>query len=291
VRKFVLPFLLVAVTGIGFSGVNPVPAQAQDADKLAAVVQKGLEYCRRLDKAALDFICTEYVEEAVNRASRPSATAVTLNMTGETYIKPAPVDSFKTTYYLYDYQFVRKGKEVKERRDLMEKDGEKVPQANAATATKHFKFRDILFGASILLGEGAAVKYEYSLVGEGKIQGDAVVVVACAARPEYAGKTLTGRASVRVRDGAVLKIDWDPESFSGYDEVLSIAEWLGMAPKIQSSTEFGIEKNGVRFPSLDVTEEAYTAGSKSRFVRSTTTIKYKDYKFFTVETNIDIKRP
>jgi hypothetical protein len=25
--------------------------------------------------------------------------------------------------------------------------------------------------------------------------------------------------------------------------------------------------------------------------RSTTTIKYKDYKFFTVETNIDIKRP
>lgn len=26
-------------------------------------------------------------------------------------------------------------------------------------------------------------------------------------------------------------------------------------------------------------------------VRSTTTIKYKDYKFFTLETNIDIKRP
>ncbi len=286
-----LVFLLAVITGFGISSPAPAPSQAQDTDKLAAVVQKALDYCRRLDKAALDFICTEYVEEEVNRASRPSATAVTLNIYGGTYIKPPPPDSFKTTYYLYDYQFIRKGTEVKERRDLMEKDGEKVPKTDAATETKHFKFRDILFGPSLLLGESAGLKYEYKLAGEGKIKGDSVLIVGCAARLEYAGKTLTGRASIRVRDGAVLKIDWDPESFSGYDEVLALAEWLRMAPKIQSATEFGIEKNGVRFPSLDVTEEAYTAGGKSRFIRSTTTIKYKDYKFFTVETNTDIKRP
>jgi len=288
-RKFVL--FLIAVAGLGLPGTSSVPAKSPDSDKLAAVVQKALDYCRRLDKTALDFICTEYVEEEANRASRPSATAVTLDIRGGTYIKPPPPDSFKTTTYLYDYQFIRKGKDVKERRDLMEKDGEKVPATDAATETKHFKFRDILFGPSLLLGEGTALKYEYSLAGEGKIKGDPTVVVACAAQPAFAGKTLTGRASVRVKDGAILKIDWDAESFSGYDEVLSVAERLHMAPKIQSSTEFGIEKNGVRFPSLDVTEEAYTSGSKSKFIRSTVTVKYKDYKFFTVETNIDLKRP
>ena len=288
-KRFVL--LLAAVLGVRISGAYPAPVQTPDADKFSAVVQKALDYCRRLDKAALDFICTEYVEEAVNQASRPAATAVTLNIMGGTYIKPAPPDAFKTTYYLYDYQFIRKGGEVKERRDLMEKDGAKVAKADAAPETKHFKFRDILFGASVLLGEGAAPKYEYTLAGESKIQGDPIVVVACAARPELAGRELTGQASIRVRDGAVLKIDWDPESFGGYEEVLAVAEGLRMTPKIRSSTEFGVEKNGVRFPSLDVTEEAYTAGGKSKFVRSTTTIKYKAYKFFTVETNVDIKQP
>jgi hypothetical protein len=61
-----------------------------------------------------------------------------------------------------------------------------------------------------------------------------------------------------------------------------------MEPKVQSYTEFGIEKNGVRFPTYDFTEEAYTGGGKSLFVRSTTAVKYKSYKFFTVETQIEI---
>lgn len=289
-REFLF-ILLILISGMPASG----PArQTPEEAKLAGILVKAQDYCRRLDKAALDFICTEYVEEEVNRASGPKVTTVTAPPVvmgdGKMRAVPAPVDSFRTTYYLYDYQFIRKGTEVTERRDLMEKNGKKISREDAVPETKHFKFRDILFGASQLLGEGALPRHDYQIVKDDKIKGEPVVVIACAPKAEFAGKILAGRASVRAGDGAVLRIDWDPASFGAYSEVLAVAEKFKMDPAVKSFTEFGMEKNGVRFPSRDVTEEAYGTG-RFKFIRSTTSIQYKGYKFFTVETETGIRLP
>lgn len=275
--------------------VSMAARQSQDEAKLAGILVKAQDYCRRLDKAALDFICTEYVEEEVNRASGPSVTAVQPGFTAwggkdVTRVIPAPTASFRTSTYLYDYQFIRKATEVTERRDLLEKNGKKISREDAVPETKHFKFRDILFSAAQLLGESAAARHEYKLDKEDKIKGEPVMVIVCTPKAEFAGKVLSGRASVRAKDGAVLKVDWDPESFGAYGEVLAVAEKYKMAPAVTSFTEFGMEKNGVRFPSRDVTEEAYGSG-RSKFIRSTTTIQYKGYKFFTVETETGIRTP
>jgi hypothetical protein len=62
-----------------------------------------------------------------------------------------------------------------------------------------------------------------------------------------------------------------------------------MAPAIKSETQFGVERNGLRFPSLDKTEEVYKSGTMT-FMRSSTTVKYTDYKFFTVETTYKVGR-
>ena len=48
--------------------------------------------------------------------------------------------------------------------------------------------------------------------------------------------------------------------------------------------------NGVRFPSLDFTEEAYINAGGNKFVRSEARVLYRDYKFFTVETETTIKK-
>jgi hypothetical protein len=114
-------------------------------------------------------------------------------------------------------------------------------------------------------------------------------VVACEARPSTVGRVLTGRAWVRRADGAVLRIVWDPESFSSYQDVLTVAGELKMSPAITSETEFGVERNGLRFPSLDKTDEVYKKGSMT-FTRSYTTVKCTDYKFFTVETTYEVGR-
>jgi hypothetical protein len=288
-------FLLGAMMSFAPSTATP-PRQSQEEAKLAGILQKAQEYCRRLDRAALDFVCREDVEEEVNKASGPTATTVSAPPPvvmggGRMLAAPAPVDSFNTTSYLYDYQFIRKGTEVTERRDLLEKSGKKVNKADAAPETRHFKFRDILFGASQLLGESATARHDYKIAKDDKIKGEAVIIITCLPKAEFAGKILSGRAWVRAKDGAVLKIEWDPESFGSYSEVLVVAEKFHMAPAIKSFTEFAMEKNGVRFPSLDVTEEAYSGGGSSKFIRSTTTVKYKSYKFFTVETETGIRTP
>jgi hypothetical protein len=56
-----------------------------------------------------------------------------------------------------------------------------------------------------------------------------------------------------------------------------------MTPRIVLTSDYGIEKNGIRFPSRYTVQETYARGVR-RFQRSETTVVYDQYKFFTVET-------
>jgi hypothetical protein len=283
------------------------PAPQQGQDPAAAILHKAQEYCRRLDRAVLDFACREEVMEEVNIREHPPATTIIPppeNWGGTTpkmMVIPAPPDSFRSYTYVYNYLFIRRGGSVQERRDrtdvdrgpaiqerrdLAETNGRKTVKTDAVPETKHFKFRDIAFGPSALLGEGAADKFIYSTVKTKKMKGATAILVDCAPRPENEGKLLSGRAWIREKDGAVLRIEWNPESFGSYGEVMGVANRYKMTPRVESWTEFGEEKNGICFPSLDRTEEAYSGGGSMLFVRSKTTIRYKDYKFFMVEVEV-----
>ena len=88
----------------------------------------------------------------------------------------------------------------------------------------------------------------------------------------------------------MLRIEWDPATFGSYENILARAEGYKAVPEVRSYTEFGVEKNGLRFPSLDVTEEAYRDAGGKLFVRSRTSVVYRDHKFFTVETRSDFKK-
>lgn len=268
---------------------------AGDDQNINSFLGKARKYCLRLDKAALDFVCREEVKERANIRKGPAGTAVVPGVTGLatdsgrlTTIAPPP-EKYKTTTCVYDYQFIRKGGDVRERRDLIIKDGEEVARKDVPIETRHFRFRDILFGPSLLVGESAAADHIYEVLKKEKVKGQEAAVIICKARPERAGECLTGRAWVRLTDGAILRISWDPESFEGYQEVLAVAREIKMSPALKSETEFGIERNGLRFPTLDKTEETYKSGTMS-FMRSMTTVRYTAYKFFTVETDYEISR-
>jgi hypothetical protein len=272
-------------------------AGAQKAESLDAVLEKARAYCRRLDQAALDFTCQEEVKEQINAFGRPQGPTIrtlgTNQMAGASVmnVQPAPPESFITTTYLYDYQYIRKASDVRERRDLLKRNGEDIQESDTRIKTLHFKFADIFFGPSVLLGTDAAAKHIYRLIETEKIKGQPAAVIDCGPRGIGGERPLSGKAWVRLADGAVLKIEWDPETFGRYSEVLAVADKFKMKPKIKSVTEFGAERNGLRFPSLDVTEEVYKGGGASIFTRAVVTAKYTDYKFFTVETATEIRRP
>lgn len=288
-KFFVVFCCLASMDLVAFASLQ---TKAKDQD-ISAIVESARKYIDRLDKAALSFVCSEKVIEESNTRRRPSGTTVVggadyLGRPQGLSIRGAQAESFNVMTSFYNYMYARKGGTITEKRDLLKKSGDEIEQKDAPITTRHFKFNDIFFGPSMLLSEAAAAEHEYTFVENDKIKREPVVLIDCAAKPGWAGKTLTGKAWIRVKDGAVMRIEWNPSSFSGYKEVEAIAEDLGMNPAIESVTEFGIEKNGLRFPTRDRTEETYKKGSMT-FTRSMVTVTYDDYKFFTVETGIEIR--
>jgi hypothetical protein len=100
-------------------------------------------------------------------------------------------------------------------------------------------------------------------------------------RPDY----LFGTVWLRAKDAAVLKIQWSPASIGNYETVVREAQRLGRSPDILMTSEYGFEKNGLRFPSRYEVKENYI-GRGRRFERSGTVVRYDQYKFFTVETHV-----
>ena len=98
--------------------VQPCAQEAADQARLAAILKKSAEYCSRLERAALDFICFEEVTEETVRFTR------------------------KTTVYLYDYQFVRKDKKAQEKRELISVDGQKSKDRKSSLQTVMFLIRE-----------------------------------------------------------------------------------------------------------------------------------------------------
>jgi hypothetical protein len=95
---------------------------------------------------------------------------------------------------------------------------------------------------------------------------------------------------VKDNDCSILKVEWYQESIENYQYIEKVAKVLAAKPRIKLVTEYDYEKNGLRFPGRYYVEEAYMVLEFGKFVRSRKDVKYRDYKFFTVETEVKIKK-
>ena len=251
-------FVMVAAPCIASAQQNTVDQAARS--RLAAILEKSKEYCRRLDKAAMEFVCLEEVTE-LSRHFTPH-----------------------TSVYLYDYQFIRKNQEIKEKRALLEVDGKKTNVQDSSLNTAVFRYENVLFGPVGLLSKFWQDYHVYRLLGEDEVHKEKAVIIEATPAPTLAEPHCYGKLWISESDGSVLKIVWDQRSLGNFQ---SIAEWAKVneaEPEITSFTEYGFEKNGLRFPSRNYSEQAYVKKGGQKFINARISIVYKDYKFFTVET-------
>jgi len=234
----------------------------QDDPRLAAVLKKTAQYCLRLDKAALDFVCLEDVAEMTRRYTP------------------------QTDVYLYDYQFIRKGRETKEKRNLISVNGKKTNIGDSQLYTVMFQYKNVLFGPVGLLSQNWQAYHDYKLVGEDTFSNDKVVVIEVKPNAFLVTPHCYGKVWVNEEDGSVLKIIWDQESLGNFQSAEEWARIHDAELQITAYSEYGHEKNGLRFPSRSYTEYATIEKNKRKFVSAEITITYRDYKFFTVETEI-----
>jgi hypothetical protein len=74
-----------------------------------------------------------------------------------------------------------------------------------------------------------------------------------------------------------------------YAAIEEFAKASRAQPRIRFSSEYGFEKNGLRFPSVYGVIEAYRTSGRT-VTLSRTSVVYKDYKFFEVKIRTEVRR-
>jgi hypothetical protein len=307
-KNWILP--LVLFTALGGLLAQETAKTPDDTFQLGLVLRSARQYCARLEKAALDFICLEEVSESLDPgrdrldpgvktspldAVENTGTSSQGGLTSRgTQGRPMsfnsrPAAKFDNTY-LYDYQFVRRVGKVEEKRVLLELNKKKAGPKTPEPRLMAFHFADILLAPVQVLDARFEEYYAYRLLGREKLGDVDAWVLEVEPRLTGVSRYLGGKIWLKTDDSSVLRIEWDPATFGNYENIMARAQAYKAAPEVRSFTEFGIEKNGLRFPSLDVTEEAYRDADGKLFVRSRTSVLYRDHKFFTVETQADFKK-
>ncbi len=231
------------------------------------------EYCVRLSKASFDFVCLEEVAETIweRRVVHPGLTRF-----------PEVRDDKTEHKFLYDYQFIAKDGRRSEKRIMLERDGVKARLDDAPLETSSFFYENVLFGPVDLLDDSRQLLYSYHLEARESQGGEKVWVIDAVPVPGLAENVNHGRIWLRERDAAILKISWGGGSMKQTSVVEETARRLKSTPEITMTTEFGFEKNGVRFPSRFTIEESYVNKKGKRYIKSILTTIFRDYKFFTV---------
>jgi hypothetical protein len=258
---FLSIFVLISLTPF-LPGRQSRENEPADSSRLAAVLKKSAEYCRRLDRASLDFICLEEVTEMTR------------------YLTP------HTDLFLYDYQFIRKNRETKEMRNLVSANGKKIDVRESPLYTAAFQYKNVLFGPVGLLSSAWQAYHDFKLAGEESFSKEKVVLVEATPNSFLVTPHPYGKIWIKEEDGSVLKIVWDQRSLGNFQGAEEWAKYHEVELQITALTEFGLEKNGLRFPSRSFSEYAYVDKNKRKFVNAEISIVYKNYKFFTVETEV-----
>jgi len=270
--------------GVGRPGLFARQATG-DAQSLTGLLERAKGYCLKLERAVLDFTCLEQIQEKTYRLSDNQPDTAIDSSGRLVYSYAAPQAPYLSQKYVYDYQIVRKGDRKIERRTLIEEDGRKKRENDAALVTQNIRVENVLFGPIGLVGRDAQAEHDYKIVGGETLAGTRIMIIEAVPKASRDSRHCFGRLWLREDDGSVVKISWDQASVGNFRIIQDRGRELHAEPRLTSITEYGLEKNGIRFPSKDTTEEAYLKPGK-KYVRSLTTILYKDYKFFTVETEI-----
>jgi hypothetical protein len=239
--------------------------EKDDSIELSQILEKAASYCERLEHASLHFVCNEEIKERLYHYGR----------------------FFRQNTYVYDYQLIRKDNIIKERRILLEENGKEKKEENAELKTQRFTHKYVIFGPIGLLCESQQQNHDYVVEKEDKLKGDQCLVIEAIPKSQEESDHLYGRVWIRKNDCSIMKIEWNQESMGNIERIKEDAKKLGVKPRITFISEYAYEKNGIRFPSKYFVREEYI--KRRRYKKSETTVFYKNYKFFTVETDVKIK--
>jgi len=274
--------------GISCLIISASPSLIQ-SDQAQALLKQTLketsDYSDKVINAALYYVCTEKISDKEYFFGRIRADSSMLRQNKFFHIK-----KIKKQTFTYDYQLIQKKGELTEKRILLEENGKKRYQKNADLNRLKYMGKYLVFGPAGFLSKYWQSFFDFEIIGEEKFDNRNTLLFKATPKQEMEENNNIARIFVDKKNFQVLKIEWDSASIKDYENE-KITTLRGTFYKTVSWAIFyGIEKNGVRFPSHQIIQEVFIHPKRGyRAVKRETNILYQDYKFFTVETDIKYK--
>ena len=257
-----------------------------DQAKLKTILKKTAEYCEQLKKMALDFICDENIQEE-NYAYQKTERIDPKDMDSATPFKKVDLKlkGKRIHCWVYDYQMIKKGDTLEEKRILLkEKDKEKHVE-NAELKIKGFKAKFLVYGPVGFLSRYWQQHFNYEMIGQDEINGKKAIIISATPTEKREDNYSFGKIWVDEQDFSILKIEWDPKYIPGFEEKVTSGSG-GIKRNLSWSVYYEVEKNRVRFPSRQIIEETFLTEAGKEHPGYTVNFIYDNYRFFTVEVEV-----
>jgi len=186
-REIIFSFLLLyfVIYSIDLYSDPALKSYANSQIELEKILKKSSDYCERLASSALFFVCIEKIEEEIFTLSTYGRRLRTLT---------------EKNVYIYDYQLIKKGEKIEEKRILLEENGKKRNEENATLKTERFQSKKSVFGPVGLLIKDWQKKYNYQIVKEESVDRKEAIVI------EVTPKGILIEDSVMGKFGLIKKI-------------------------------------------------------------------------------------
>jgi len=276
--------------------------------KLQKILNQSGEYCQKLEKAALEFVCLENIKEAnykfAGEKTPPSWEKKTqyagLYKGQSTYVTVGNIQDYfgvltgktEITRYLCDYMFARKDEGIKQQRILLKKDGKEISEPKPFLNEGKITALNPIFSTTRILAPEHQSAFFFHLLGDDRVNGRKTYMIEALPKSGNEGGVLYAKVWVDQKHFQVIKSEIKGPPIKGYENILWEAAWKNMAVSFTRICLYEKEKNNILFPSqTSVLIEYEDTGYMGRDVtRLKIDIKYTDYKFFTVTTDEDIKK-
>lgn len=281
--------------------------------QLMRILDQCADYCRKLADFALDFICEETINEVHYSFGEGNlyggiGSGVTqgnrkpLDPENEwNVLRPRPVvtefkpvavmplfDSGKTEKkkYTCDYQFVKKGDKIIERRIILKENGRKMADRRKLLEETRFGILMPLFASVSLLERTRQPLFNYALLEGDKIKGKKAYVLEVVPKSENLGDIESARIWVDEKSFQILQSEIRGTPLVGYDDILEDSTRYNINPVFIRTYQFQFEKKGLLFPSHAEIRVTYLPFGypQTKTTKQKIILNYEKYRFFTVET-------
>jgi len=250
------------------------------------------EYCENIKSMALYYVCKEKilnkkylyrVKEVIKRIPDTSKIAST---------KKLEFKGSKRKTFIYDYQLIKKRGEITEKRNLLEVNGKKNNKENSQLEKMKLKYfsQYLVYGPVGFLSKHWQKHFDYEIIGKDTVEKkEAIIIKASPCGPRQENYNIA-RIWIDIQDYNILRIEWEPLSIQDYQEE-TIRFPVGEYRKtVIWNVTFGVEEKGIRFPSEQLIQEVFINENGEKKILEEIIFFYVDYKFFTVETAVKMKR-